>query len=168
MKRNILIIFAAFLILSSCNGYDPGVSEAFMKYRLKDGVTTITVPGWVIRTASRFADLDREEREIVRSIDKVRVLSIEDNDLNSRVNLHKEFYGYIKRDHDYEELLVVHDSDEDVTIFGKIDEDVITEMVILVGGDDNVMVYLKGEIRPELLDDKIDLTNPDKFLSFDF
>lgn len=168
MKKNIFIVFAALLILSSCSGYDPGVSEAFMKYRLKEGVTTITVPGWVIRTASRFADLDKEEKEIVRSIEKVRVLSIEDNDLNARVNIHKEFYSYIKKDREYEELLVVHDRHEDVTIFGKMDENVITEMVILVGGDDNVMVYLKGEIRPELLDDKINLTNPDKFLSLDF
>lgn len=46
-----------------------------------------------------------------------------------------------------------------------MDEDVIKEMVILVGGDDNAMIYVKGEIRPELLNDRIDLANPDKFLS---
>jgi hypothetical protein len=76
MKRNLLVIFAALLILSSCSGYDPGISEAFMKYRLKERVTTVEVRG----------------------------------------------------------------NDEDVTIFGKMDEDVIREMVILVGGDDNVLV----------------------------
>ncbi|QGY46909.1 DUF4252 domain-containing protein [Maribellus comscasis] len=168
MKRNIFFIFAALLILSSCSGYDPGVSEAFMKYRLKEGVTTITVPGWVIRMASRFGDLDKEEREILQSIDKVRVLTVENEDLNARINLHEEFYNGINRKRDYEELLVIHENDEDVTIFGKMDDNVIKEMVILVGGDDNVLVYLKGEIKPELLDDKIDLSHPDKFLSLDF
>lgn len=49
-----------------------------------------------------------------------------------------------------------------------MDEDVIKEMVILVGGDDNAMIYVKGEIRPELLNDRIDLSNPDKFLSMKF
>lgn len=167
MKRNIIIILASIFILSSCN-YDPGISEAFMKYRLKDGVTTISVPGWVIGIASRFADLDSEEREILQSIDRVRVLAVDDDDLNARIDLHKEFYNHINKKHDYEELLVVRNDDENVTIFGKMDNSVIEEMVILVGGDDNAMIYIKGEIKPELLNDKIDLTNPDKFMSLNF
>lgn len=167
MKRNIIIILASIFILSSCN-YDPGISEAFMKYRLKDGVTTISVPGWVIGIASRFADLDSEEREILQSIDRVRVLAVDDDDLNARIDLHKEFYNHINKKHDYEELLVVRNDDENVTIFGKMDDSVIEEMVILVGGDDNAMIYIKGEIKPELLNDKIDLTNPDKFMSLNF
>ena len=168
MKRNLLIIGVALLVLTSCSGYDPGISEAFMKYRLKEGVTTVTVPGWVIGMAERFGDLDKEELEILNSIDKVRVLSVEDNDLNARIDLHEEFYDRINRNHNFEELLVVHEDDENVTIFGKMDENVIKEMVILVGGDDNVLVYLKGEIKPELLNDKIDMSHPDKFLSLDF
>ena len=43
MKRNLLVIFAALLILSSCSGYDPGISEAFMKYRLKEGVIPMSI-----------------------------------------------------------------------------------------------------------------------------
>ncbi len=168
MKRNLLAIFIPLLILTSCSGYDPGISEAFMKYRFKEGVTTVTVPGWAIRLASKFGDLDKEEREILQSIDKVRVLTIENQELNAKVNLNKEFYNHINRNRDYEQLLVVHDHNDDVTIFGKIDEDIIREMVILVGGDENVLVYVKGEIKPELLDNKIDFSHPDKFLSFDF
>jgi hypothetical protein len=29
-------------------------------------------------------------------------------------------------------------------------------------------MWVKGEIKPELLNDKIGLTDPDKFLSFNF
>ena len=35
-----------------------------MKYRLKDGVTTVTVPGWAINLGAKFGDLDDEEKEI--------------------------------------------------------------------------------------------------------
>ena len=110
--------------------------------------------------------MDDEEREILESIDKVKVLAVENDELNSRINLHEEFYEHINKKGNYDELLVVRDGNDEVTIFGKMIEDVITEMVVLVGGDDNVMIYLKGEIRPELLNDKVDFTNPDKFLSF--
>ncbi|MEN8116556.1 MAG: DUF4252 domain-containing protein [Bacteroidota bacterium] len=167
MKKLAVILFAALIGFSSCS-YEPGVSEAFTKYRFKDGVTTITVPGWVINLAAGLGDLEESEREILESIDKVKVLAVEDDDLNARIDLHEEFYNHINRKGNYEELLVVRNKDENVTIFGKMDESVIEEMVILVGGDDNAMIYIKGEIRPELINDQINITDPNKFLSFDF
>ena len=166
--KKISIVLAAFLfILTSCS-YEPGVSEAMTKYRFKDGVTTITVPGWVIGLASNFGDLDESEQELLSSIDKVKVIAVEDDNLNAKIDLHKEFYEKINRKKEYEELLVVRDKGESVTIFGKMKGTTIKEMIVLVGGDDNVLVYLKGEFSPDLLNDKIDFTNTDKLLSFNF
>lgn len=167
MKRIFLILTAATLFLVSCDD-NPGVSGAFSKYGHERGVTSITVPGWVIGIATKFGDLNKDERELLNSIDKVKVLSVEDNSLNSRVNLHQEFYSKINVNHDFEELLTVNNQNENVTIFGKMDGEIIREMVILVGGDDNALVYLKGEIKPELLNNKINLSNPDRLLSLDF
>ena len=167
MKSIFLILIATALFLVSCDD-NSGVSKAFSKYGHERGVTYITVPGWVIGIAARFGDLDKEEREILDCIDKVKVLSVEDNSLNSRINLHREFYNKINENHEFEELLTVNDQKENVTIFGKMEGTVIREMVILVGGDDNALVYVKGEIKPELLDNKIDISNPDRLLSLDF
>lgn len=168
MKRILFILAAFSLFLVSCDSNNPGVPKAFSEYGHERGVTSVTVPGWVISIASKFADLDKEEREILNSIDKVKVLSIEDEALNAKINLHDEFRDKINVNHDFEELMTVNDQNENVTIFGKMNDEVIKEMVILVGGDDNVMVYLKGEIRPELLDGKINLSNTDRLLSLDF
>ena len=159
--------FSTLFLFSSCE-YNPGVSEAFTKYRFKDGVTTITIPGWVIGLAANFGDVEKNERELLHSIDKVRFLVVEDEDINGKINLHKEFSTKINRNNDYEELMTVRDDNEDVTIYGKMDENVITEMVILVGGDDNALIYVKGEIDPELLNDQIKIHDKDKFLSFKF
>lgn len=167
MKQFTFLLLIAAITLSSCT-YEPGVTEAFAKYKFKEGVTTVTVPGWVIGLASMVADLEEEEKELLSSIDKVKVLSIENNDLNARINLHNEFYEHINRKGDYEELLVVRDDDENVTIFGKMTKESIKEMVILVGGDDNAMIYLKGEIRPEQINKFIDVSEPDKLLSMKF
>ncbi len=167
MKKIYFIFIAALLVLTSCE-YNPGVSEAFTKYRFKDGVTTITVPGWVIHLAASFADLDESERDLLESIDKVRVLTIENDELNARVNLHEEFESKINRKHDFERLMSTTGDDEDVTIFAKMDENVIHEMVILVGGDDNAMIYLKGRIDPELINKNIKTKDADKFFSLNF
>lgn len=165
MKRIALILLVGLFITTSCD-YESGVSEAYSKYRFKDGVTTVSVPGWVIHLAARIGDLDDNEREILESIDRVKVIAVDDDHLNAQIELHEEFYEKIKEKKDYEQLLVVREENENVTIFGRMDESVIEEMVILVGGDDNALIYVKGEISPELLNDHVNLSNPDKFLSF--
>jgi len=167
MKQFTFILLAVLFLFTSCN-YEPGVSEAFTKYRFKEGVTTVSVPGWVIGLASNFGDLEEAEKELLDGIDKVRVIAIDDANLNAKIDLHKEFYERINKKGNYEELLVVREDNESVTIFGRLDEDVIKEMVILVGGDDNVLVYLKGEFDPKLLKDKVNFRDTDKFLSLNF
>lgn len=164
MKRFLLLPVLFLFLFTSCE-YDTGVSEAFTKYRFKDGVTTITVPGWLIHSAAMWGDLEREERDLLRSIDKVKVLTIEDKELNARSNLHKEFYETVHERGDLEELLVVRDGNEQVTIFGKADEESIEEMLILVGGDDNAIIYLKGRLKPELIANFMDENSQNGFLS---
>ncbi len=167
MKTIYFLLLATLFLFSSCE-YNPGVSEAFTKYRFKDGVTTITIPGWVIGLAANFGDIDSEERELLHSIDKVRVLVVEDEELNSSINLHREFSTKINRNKDYEELMSVTDDNESITIFGKMDEEVITEMVVLVGGDDNALIYVRGEIDPKMLKDNIQISDKDKLLGMKF
>ena len=167
MKTITAICIAFLFVFTSCS-YEPGVSEAMSKYRFKDGVTTLTVPGWLVGLASNFGDLEESEQELLSSIDKVKVIAVEDDDLNVKIDLHKEFYEKINRKNEYEELLVVRDDEQSVTIFGKMKGTTIKEMIILVGGDDNAMVYLKGEFSPDLLNDKINLSDTDKLLSLKF
>ncbi len=166
-KYTYLLLLSAILFFTSCD-YNPGVSEAFTKYRFKDGVTTITVPGWVIHLAARVGEMDRNERELLESIDKVRVLTIDNEDLNTRVNLNEEFVNQINVNNDFETLMTVKNDDGDVTIFAKMDDNVIHEMVVLVGGDENALVYIKGEINPELINENLKKDNPEKFFSLNF
>jgi hypothetical protein len=164
MKKLSLILVVALFIFTSCE-YNPGVSEAFTKYRFKDGVTTISVPGWVIGLAANIGEMDDDARELLQSIDKVRILVVEDETLNREIDLHQEFSSKINRKNKYEELLTVNDKNENITIYGIMDEEVISEMVILVGGDDNALIYVRGEISPELLKEEISTKKHGKFLS---
>ncbi len=167
MKKAAVLLIVSIFIFTSCEE-DSGMSKAFMKYSWKSGVTYITVPGWMIGLASTFGDLDDEEQELLSSIDKVKVMTIEDHDLNARVNLHEEFYSKINSDKSFDELLVVRDGNENVTIFGKMDKNIIREMVILIGGEDNALVYLKGKIKPEMINNLVRKNSKDKFFAFDY
>lgn len=167
MKKILPFIVIALFIFTSCDT-NTGVSEAFLKYAHREGVTSVSVPGWLISLGANFADLSEDERELLESIDKVKVLSLENGDFNGEVNLNKEFKFKINPNGEYEELLTVNEEDENVTIFGKLDDDVITELIILVGGDDNAIVYVKGEIRPELINNVIDVHHPEDLFSLNF
>ena len=165
MKKLSLILMLALFLFTSCE-YNPGVSEAFTKYRFKKGVTTISVPGWVIGLVANLNELDDNEQELLQSIDKVRILVVEDENMNREINLHQEFSSKSNRNNKYEELLTVNDENEKITIYGIMDEEVITEMVILVGGDDNALIYVRGEISPDLLKNEISSKKHEKFLSY--
>lgn len=165
MKKTVLFSVLILFIFTACET-EPGVSEAFAKYKYKNGVTSITVPGWAIRLAARWGDLERNERELLQSIDKVKILSIEDKDLNARSNLHREFYSAVRENSEMEELMVVRDGNDLVTIFGIADEESIKELLILVGGDDNALVYVKGRLKPEMISRFMDENSQRGFLSF--
>lgn len=167
MKKFIFLGAALLLILASCT-YETGVSEAYTKYRFKDGVTTISIPGWAIRLVASLNEIDENDREILDSIDKVTVIAVEDESLNKQINLHDEFYDRIRQNGKYEELMVVREDDESVTIFGVMEDNVISEMLILVGGDDNAMVYVKGEISADILNNKVKFTDTEKLFSLNF
>lgn len=167
MKRFFLILVATVFLFSSCDT-NPGVSRAFAKYSHHDGVTTVTVPGWLISIGANFGGLSEEERNLLDCIDKVKVLAVENDDLNARINLHEEFHDEINKDNRYEELLTITEKNENVTVYGKMDDEVIKEMIVLVGGDDNVMIYVRGEISPEIINQNIDLSNPNQLLSMKF
>jgi hypothetical protein len=146
MKFTFYLFIFSVSILFSC-ATNSGVSDAFSKYSGEDGVTTVTVPGWAIKLAGRFAELDEEERYFLQSIDKIKVLTIEDESLNSTVNFHDEFYNKINARNKLDMLVQVRDQGEDITILGKINEEELTELIILVSGEENTMVYLKGSIN---------------------
>lgn len=164
MKKLSLILVVALFLFTSCE-YNPGVSEAFTKYRFKDGVTTISIPGWVIGLAANMGEMNSDERELLQSIDKVRVLVVEDENLNGKIDLHREFSSKINHNNKYEELLTVNDENEKITIYGIMDEEIISEMVILIGGDDNALIYVRGEISPDLLKDEISTKKHGRLIS---
>ena len=162
----VLFVLALSLGLVSCTN-NASVNHAFMKYGHGKGIVSITVPGFVLRLAASIGDLEPDEKELLRSIDKVKVLAVKDQKRYDGVDFNREFYWGMNRDGRYQELLNVTDNNERVTVFGRMEnEDVINEMVVLIGGENNALIYLKGRLEARMLDKYVHFSDLHSIFSF--
>lgn len=152
----ILIAFTAPLMSQPA-----GLERLYYNYKGEEGVVSIRIPGFLLRLAGCIADLDHEERQLVRSLRSVTVLTIEDNGLYPGVNFAEEVD--VHRMHGgYHLLMEVHEDDEDVVIAARERGGKIRELIVLVGGSDNVLVRIRGRMNSDLLESLAGVTGIEK------
>jgi len=142
MKKLItLFLIALFPVLVIAQ--NSAVDKVFKKYENRDGFTVVTISKGLLRMAADIDDEDQEAKEFLSRIHSIKILATEDN---SDVNLYDEVLSSLDKG-DYEELMTVKSSEEDVLMLAKKDGDVIEELILLVGGkDDNALVYISGRM----------------------
>ena len=122
-------------------------------------MVALKVPGFVMRLAASLGDLDREEKELLRSMRSVTVLTIEDSHHYPGVNFTEEIR--LNGDH-YKMLMEVHDGDEDVLIAAREKNGKVRDLIVVVGGDDNVLVHVRGRMEWDLLANLADVAGIDE------
>jgi len=143
MKRAVLLFALAALpvILMAQNS---AVDKLFNKYKGKEGVTTVQISPELFQIVQAMEVEEVEEHDIpLDKIASVKILTIEDEDLWEGVN----FYDEIKNDldvNDFAELMTVDEGGETVRMWLKANESLVSEFLLIVGGDDNVMIYISG------------------------
>jgi hypothetical protein len=78
------------------------------------------------------------------SISSVKILVADDSN-NQNFNFYKEIVPNLDRK-EYEELMTVKNSGNDFIILCKKDRQRITELIMVSGGDNNSLIYVKGSI----------------------
>lgn len=148
MKRIVLLViavaFPAFLLAQNS-----AVDKLFNKYSGQEGVTTVNISPelFQIVKAMDIEDIDMGEAEIpFEKIASVKILTIEDNDLWEGVNFYKEIEKDLDVD-DFAEVMTVNDGGEVVRMWMKVDEGDVSEFLLIVGGDDNVLIYITGSFN---------------------
>ena len=138
-----ILFFCCFLTLltSTLSAQDYGL---YWKYKDYTGIS-LTVPSVAIDMGSWFIK-DKEDRQLMRHINKVRVMFFEGKSPITKRDL-KKFDRKAKRKH-LEELITVHTGDTDVRIMVKERRKAIRKMVVLVQtGEEFVMVSVKGKLK---------------------
>jgi hypothetical protein len=139
MKRIILVIA---LIISASTAYgQKSIDALFDKYSGKDGFVTVTFTGNLLKLI--FED-ENNDNPVPSGITELRILAQEDDNQNA-----ENFYDLAIKGIDlnnYEEFMRVKEKNQDVRMLVRAEGNKFREFLLIAGGEDNVIIQLKGEM----------------------
>jgi len=150
MKRILLTLALLIPILVMAQDNSP-IDKLFNKYANKDGFTTVNISGKLLSFANQLDESKSDETEMLAKLSGIRILSVEDKDLNKGLNFYKELEadGFFKNNN-YEVLMEVTEKNSIVRFFGRSGEKgKFSELLLVVGGDDNTLISIRGVIDPD-------------------
>jgi len=133
----------------------------YYQYKGEEGVVALRIPGFVMKLAGAIGDLDQEEKNLLMSLHSVTVLTIDEPDLYPGVNFAEEIHMSFTDD-PYRLLMEVHEEDEDVIIAAREKNGKIRDLIVVIGGDDNVLVHVRGRMDCDLLENLADVAGVDE------
>jgi hypothetical protein len=144
MKRFLLII--VLTITASLAFSQKSIDDLFERYAGKDGFTTVTINGNLLKLARCLGDKD-DEPLFPANITEIRVLAQEDKSINV-----ENFYNLVINDIDlknYDEFMRVKKSDEDLRMLVRSEGNKFREFLLIAGGTDNALIQVKGSMTYE-------------------
>ncbi|MEQ9513138.1 MAG: DUF4252 domain-containing protein [Balneola sp.] len=147
MKRLIITIVAVQLFALSVNAQDNAINSLFDKFADDEDFTKVTITSKMFSLFTEFEPEDPETKELTEAISKLKGLKILASD--SIANAKKYFQDATSqiRKSNFEELMSVRDGKEDMLFMIQEAGGKISELVMLVGGNDKfVAMSLYGEI----------------------
>jgi hypothetical protein len=163
MKRFILCL-TAVLFAFSVFAQPAGYNNVYNTYKGEKGVLSIRVPGFLMRFAGMCAGVDSEGRALLRCLHSLSVLTIEDTQHYPGVNFAREM-DHTRMRGEYNLLMEVHEDDEDVIIAAREKRGYISDLIVVVGGEENTLVHVRGRMKSDMLREIGRATGIDK-LSF--
>jgi len=150
MKRLLITLILLIPLWTIAQDSSP-IDKLFSKYANKDGFTTVNISGKLLSFASKFDDSKSKETAMLEKLSGIRILSVEDKDLNKGLNFYKELEadGFFKNN-SYEALMEITDKNEVVRFYGRTGGGgKLSELLLVIGGDDNTLISIRGVIDPD-------------------
>lgn len=148
--KKLLLILAVVLPMAVLAQKSP-VDKLFDKYANQKGMTTVNISGKLLGFASQIETGDKATQDLLSGLNGIRILAVEDDELNKKL----DFYDELKKDgffknNDFEVLMEVTEEDEVVRFLAKdAGNGKISDLLLVVGGDDNALISISGVIDPE-------------------
>ena len=143
--KKIALMMVLMVTLTAAEAQDV-ISKFFTKYQEDESFTNVNISSKMFGLFTQMDAESPEDKEVLQAISKLKGLKIlaKENARNSR-ELYKEALGLIPKN--FEELMSVRDKDKDMKFM--IDENggKISEMLMVVGGNEEFMIMsIFGEI----------------------
>ena len=148
--KKLLMILAVVLPMAVFAQKTP-VDKLFEKYANQKGFTTVNISGKLLGFAAQMETGDKATSDMLSGLSGIRVLTVEDEELNKKLDFYDELNkeGFFK-DNNFEVLMEVTEEDEVVRFLAKDAGDgKLSDLLLVVGGDDNVLISISGMINPE-------------------
>ncbi len=149
MKKLILIL--AIVLPMAVLAQNTPVDKLFEKYANQKGFTTVNISGKLLGFAAQLETGDEATSDMLSSLKGIRVLTVEDDELNKQLDFFKELDsdGFFKNNN-FEVLMEVTEENEVVRFLAKdAGNGKISDLLLIVGGDDNTLISISGIINPE-------------------
>ena len=149
MKK--LLMFLAIMVPMALFAQKSPIDKLFEKYANQKGFTTVNISGALLGFASHIETGQDGVGDVLKGLNGVRILTVENDELNKKLDFYKELEadGFFKN-HDYEVLMEVTEENEVVRFYGKdAGEGKLAELLMVVGGDENVLISIRGVIDPK-------------------
>ncbi len=149
MKK--LVLLLAIMVPMALFAQKSPIDKLFEKYANKKGFTTVNISGALLGFASQIETGQDGVGDVLKGLNGVRILTVEDHELNQKLDFYKELEndGFFKN-HDYEVLMEVTEENEVVRFYGKnAGEGKLAELLMVVGGNENVLISIRGVIDPK-------------------
>lgn len=143
------VMIGAVMLLMSMGAFaqNDAIAKFFNKYEQNEDFSVVNISGKMFSMMANVTGDTEEQKALIGAISKIRGLKIlkKDEARNSR-ELYKEALSMIPSK-DFEELMSVRDKDKDMKFFTKEAGGKISELVMVMGGNDEFMVMsIFGEI----------------------
>jgi len=149
--RKIAFLLPLIVLPILLNAQKSPIDKLFKKYYGKEGFTTVLVNKEMFEV---IANMEKSEGKIegtLGKIERVRIIAQEDeSEQIEGVNFMEELKGV--EFEDYKELVVVRESDQEVLVLAKEANGKLAELLVLVGGEENVLVSVEGKFIMEDLE----------------
>jgi len=139
--KKLLLLFVLTVTLSVAYG-QKSIDALFAKYAGRDGFTTVTINGNLLKLISCFDDKD--DCSMPANVTEIRILAQEDDDIEV-----ENFYDIAIKGlklSQYEEFMRIKESDQDVRMLVRAEGRKFKEFLLIAGGEDNALIQIKGEM----------------------
>jgi hypothetical protein len=149
MKRIFLtVIIAAFA--AAIYGQKNSLDDFFNKYSGIEGYNSVIINGNFFGFLKNFDD-DPDLANLDKKVTSIRVLSRKKNVQVDVPDFMPDLRNIIKHGN-YEEMITVKNSEDDIRFLVKGKGDIINEILIVASGDDDAVIQIKGNLTQEDVD----------------
>lgn len=143
--KNIITILVLMFAMQGAFAQNNAIEKYFQKYEDKESFTSVYVSEYMF---SLFADIDMEDaedKEVMEILQGLKSLQVLTTDENGK-KYYEEAIQLINQK-EYKMLMKVKDGDTNVRFLIKKEGNTVKELLLLVGGDEFVLLSIVGNIN---------------------